>query len=396
MHPAMDIERSKSDKLAKKKIVLGVTGSIAAVETVKLARELIRHGATVIPVMSKSATEIIGVKSLHFATGVPPITEITGKVEHVMYCGAREERADLLLIAPATGNTISKIACGIDDTPITTFATTAIGTGIPVILVPAMHETMYAHPVLKENIEKLKKVGIHFIEPRIAENKAKFPEIEEIVANVIRLIGKRDYAGKKVLVIGGASYEPIDEMRVITNLSTGKMSVAIAKEAFFRGAELNFLAGRIEVPLPKYINITRFTTVENLLEKLDNLDYDYIFVPAALSDFYVETQNGKLPSDREHRIALKPLPKVIKVLRERSGAVIVGFKAEPVIGDEALISRAFAALQASNIDFVCANTLNNVGRENGIIFIVDKEGKALKLEGTKEKIAEKIFDTVKK
>ncbi|MEM3395728.1 MAG: bifunctional phosphopantothenoylcysteine decarboxylase/phosphopantothenate--cysteine ligase CoaBC [Thermoplasmata archaeon] len=396
MHPAKDIEGVKSDKLAGKKIVLGVTGSIAAVETVKLARELIRHGATVIPVMSKAATGIIGVESLHFATGIPPVTEITGNVEHVMYCGARPEKADLLLIAPATGNTISKIACGIDDTSVTTFATTAIGTGIPLLVVPAMHETMYSHPVLKENIGKLKKLGVNFVEPRISEHKAKFPEIEEIVANVIRLIGKRDYVGKKVLVIGGASYEPIDEMRVLTNLSTGKMSLAIAREAFLRGAEIDFLAGRIEVNLPPYIRITRFTTVEDLLAKLKKLDYDYIFVPAALSDFTVDTKEGKLPSNREHRIVLKPLPKVLNHLRKRSRALIVGFKAEPVAAEKQLINRAFAALKANDIDFICANTLSNVGTETGEVFLIDKNGSATRIAGTKEKIAEKIFDLVRK
>ncbi|MCX8173132.1 MAG: bifunctional phosphopantothenoylcysteine decarboxylase/phosphopantothenate--cysteine ligase CoaBC [Thermoplasmata archaeon] len=396
MHPSKDIEGIKSDKLSGKKIVLGVTGSIAAVETVKLARELIRHGATVIPVMTKAAMEIISAKSLHFATGFSPITEITGSVEHVMYCGARPERADLLLIAPATGNTISKIACGIDDTPVTTFATTAIGTGIPVLVVPAMHETMYAHPVIQDNIAKLEKLGIHILRPKIAEHKAKFPEIEEIVAHVIRLLGKRDYAGKRVLVIGGASYEPLDDMRILTNLSSGKMSVALVREAFLRGAEVDFLAGRIEAPIPQYIPTTRFTTVEDLLGKLANLDYDYIFVPAALSDFCVDSREGKMPSDREHRITLKPLPKVIKRLREESKGVIVGFKAEPVMDEKTLVSRAFNALKTSRIDFICANTIKNAGSDAGQIIILDRKGKSTKFTGTKEKIAEKILDIVRK
>jgi len=393
LHPARDIEGIKSNRLAGKKIVLGVTGSIAAVETVKLARELIRHGAQVIPVMSRAATEIIGVKSLHFATGYLPITEITGDLEHVRYCGMRKERADLLLIAPATGNTISKIACGIDDTPVTTFATTAIGTGIPVLIVPAMHESMYSHPLLREHISKLKAIGIHFIEPRICEHKAKFPELDEIVANVFRLLGKRDYAGKRVLVIGGASYEPIDEMRIITNLSSGKMAIAIAKEAFYRGADVELLGGRMEVPLPSYIPTRRFTTVEDLITKLQNLNYDYIFVPAALSDFYAEKMEGKISSEQEYTIKLKPLPKVIKILRERSKGIIVGFKAEASADN--LLSKALATLHFTAIDYICANTLKNVGSDEGEIILVDKEGKSVKIEGNKEKIAEKIFDLVR-
>ncbi|MEM3445535.1 MAG: phosphopantothenoylcysteine decarboxylase, partial [Thermoplasmata archaeon] len=262
--------------------------------------------------------------------------------------------------------------------------------------VPAMHETMYTHPLIQENIAKLKKIGIHFIQPRIEEHKAKFPEIEEIVASVIRLLGKRDYVGKKVLVIGGASYEPIDEMRIITNLSSGRMSVAIAKEAFLRGADVVFLAGRIEVPLPGYITTMRFTTVENLVQKLERLDYDYIFVPAALSDFCVEKAKGKLASAKEHRITLRPLPKVIRTLRERCRGVIVGFKAEPDCEENKLITRAITFLKNTNLDFICANTLRNAGSEAGEVFLIDREGKATKFTGTKEKIAEKIFDMVKR
>ncbi|MGB9635675.1 MAG: bifunctional phosphopantothenoylcysteine decarboxylase/phosphopantothenate--cysteine ligase CoaBC [Thermoplasmata archaeon] len=397
MHPAKDILETKSKKLSGKKIILGVTGSIAAVETVKLVRELIRHGATVIPVMTKSAQEIIGEKALHFASGEKVITEISGEVEHVKYCGARETRADLLLIAPATANTISKIASGIDDTPVTTFATTAIGTGIPVMIVPAMHETMYRHTVLQENIKKLEKLGVLFINPKIAESKAKFPEIEEIVEWVIRILGKRDYLGKKILVIGGASYEPLDEMRVITNLSTGKMSMAIAKTAFERGGDVEMLAGRMEVQVPPYIPVTRFHTVEDLMEKLGKLriqDFQYIFVPAALSDFGVDMKKGKIPSDRTLEITLKPLPKVIIELRKQSDAIIVGFKAEATENEEILANKAYDALIKNKIDYVCANQLRNVGADSGEVLVLDRNGKHQKIKGTKEEIAERIFDLI--
>ena len=122
MHPADEIRGSKSKKLSKKRIILGVTGSIASVETIKLSRELIRHGADVIPVMSPSATKIIHPDAIWFATGNKPIIELTGATEHVSYCGLVKNPADLLLISPCTANTISKIAHGIDDTSITTFA----------------------------------------------------------------------------------------------------------------------------------------------------------------------------------------------------------------------------------------------------------------------------------
>ena len=149
VHPTRWILNSKGKTLSGKTIVLGVTGSIAAVETVKLARELIRYGANVYAVMSDAACRIIHKDALHYATGNPVIANLTGRVEHVEFFGSKGI-ADLFLIAPATANTVSKIAAGIDDTPVTTFATTAIGEGKKVMLVPAMHESMYRHPqVLK-------------------------------------------------------------------------------------------------------------------------------------------------------------------------------------------------------------------------------------------------------
>ena len=134
MHPADDIRGIKSSKLSNKKIILGITGSIAAVETIKLARELIRHGASVFPVMTKSATKILHPDSLEYATSEIPVLELTGQTEHVMHCGITKNHADLFIIYPCTANTISKIAHGIDDTPVTTYATTSIGSNIPMII----------------------------------------------------------------------------------------------------------------------------------------------------------------------------------------------------------------------------------------------------------------------
>ena len=235
MHPAAEIRGIKSNKLSKKKIALCVTGSIAAVETIKLGRELIRHGSQVYPVMSASATKIIQPDALWFATGNEPIIKLTGATEHVSFCGRVKDPVDLLLISPCTANTISKIAHGIDDTVVTTFATTALGSGIPILIVPAMHLSMYDHKIIRDNIEICKKVGIKFIEPIIEKNKAKFATIEEIVANVIKIIGKKDFKDKKILIIGGPTAEPVDDLRLLTNKSSGKTAVTLAKNAFFRG-----------------------------------------------------------------------------------------------------------------------------------------------------------------
>jgi len=148
-----EISGTVSNTLSGKCIVVGVTGSIAAVRIVDLIRDLIRRGAEVHAVMSPCARQILHPNALEYASANPAIQKITGRVEHVEFCGVGG-KADLLLIAPATANTIGKIACGIDDTPVTTFATTAIGSGKPVMVVPAMHEAMYRHPVVLKTLRR--------------------------------------------------------------------------------------------------------------------------------------------------------------------------------------------------------------------------------------------------
>lgn len=170
-----------------KKIVVAVTGSVAAVRTPELVRELIRQGYDVECVMSEDAKKIIHQNVLEWASQRPVITEITGAVEHVRLVGIGGE-AGLLLIMPSTSNTISKIAAGIDDTPITTFAATALGCGKKIIIVPAMHQSMYINPFVAENIEKLKCVGVTFVGPRIEENKAKVADENEILDAVKKIL----------------------------------------------------------------------------------------------------------------------------------------------------------------------------------------------------------------
>ncbi len=163
MHPSKDIIGTYSNRLKGKTICVCITGSVAAVNTPSLCRELMRHGAEVLPVMPEAATKLIHPDLLHWSPGNEVVLELTGAIEHIAIAGERPKeygKADLILIAPSTANTISKIACGIDDTPVTTIATTAFGSGTPIIIVPAMHESMYRHPILEENIKKLQNYGV--------------------------------------------------------------------------------------------------------------------------------------------------------------------------------------------------------------------------------------------
>lgn len=166
------------------KVVVAVTGSVAAVRVPELVRELGRNDVDVECVISPNARGIIHPDVLEWASGKPVVTELTGAVEHIRLCGVGGD-ANLLLVCPCTANTISKIAAGIDDTTVTTMASTALGSGLPVIIVPAMHISMYYNPLLVENIGKLKEIGVEFIEPIVEEDKAKLPSEEDIVDAVL-------------------------------------------------------------------------------------------------------------------------------------------------------------------------------------------------------------------
>ena len=392
MHPADHLRGGKSSKLTGRKIVLGVTGSIAAVETVKLCRELIRNGAEVHVVISKDAQSIIHPWALEFASGRPVTTEIDGRVQHVALCGDVPDKADLLLIAPGTANTISKIACGIDDTPVTTFATTALGSGIPVIVVPAMHGTMMRHKIVQENIAKLKRTGIRIVSPKMEESKAKIASIDSIVSAVIAEIGKRDLVGRKVLVIAGATEEPIDDIRVVTNRSSGETGVEIARAAYERGADVQLLMGRCETELPEHISVTRFTSFGSLAKILKDRRYDIVFFPAAVSDFSPTKVPGKMSSDQKSvTLVLKKNPKLIDKIRAK---VVVGFKAQARVDEDELIRQAEELIVRSKCALVVANDVADVAKGKTQVVVVKKDGSTEKLAGTKHEVADKLMDVV--
>ncbi|MEF8879048.1 MAG: bifunctional phosphopantothenoylcysteine decarboxylase/phosphopantothenate--cysteine ligase CoaBC [Candidatus Thermoplasmatota archaeon] len=398
MHPSDDLKGVKSNRLSNKKIILSVTGSIAAVECIKFARELIRHGADVIPVMTSAAQKILHPDSLWFATGNKPIVELTGDTEHVSLCGQVEKPADLLLISPCTANTISKIAHGIDDTPVTTFATTALGSKIPIILVPAMHISMYNNDVVVKNIEKCKKNGVDFVEPDLTEGKAKFPDKEKILAEVFRSLNKKDLEDKKVLIVGGSTVEPIDEIRVLTNRSSGKTAVSLSKSSYFRGAEVELWYGQSSVQPPAYVETKRFTTLDslfNLLKESKNVeDFDIIIVCAALTDYKPEKHSGKLPSgEKQLSIKFNKTAKFIKKLREKAeDSKIIGFKVEENI--ENLEKKSLTLLKENNLDFVVGNTVEGFGGEENQILFFDKNGNSFERKGSKEVLADFILDKI--
>jgi len=397
MHPADEIKGVKSSILKNKRIILAVTGSIAAVETVKLARELIRHGAEIIPVMTDSATKIVHPDALWFATGKKPIINLTGETEHVKYAGKTKKPADLILICPCTANTISKIAHAIDDTAVTTFATTAIGSKIPVIIVPAMHLSMYDHKIVQENIKKLKKNNIKILAPRIDKNKAKMPEIDEIIAYIIRQTNKQSLKNKKILIIGGPSVEEIDDIRILTNKSSGKTAITIAKNAFFKGAVTTLWYGRGKEKIPTWIDSREFFSIKNLLDlvKTDNIkNFDIIINCAALSDYIPEKQKGKISSgEKNKKLVLKNATKVIPIIKKKAPkACFIAFKAESE--KQNLKKASINLIKKYDLNLVIANLTAGFESDKNEIWIYNKKGLIANKKDKKEKLADFILNTI--
>ncbi|MFX1329901.1 MAG: bifunctional phosphopantothenoylcysteine decarboxylase/phosphopantothenate--cysteine ligase CoaBC [Promethearchaeota archaeon] len=408
-HPSKDIVESKGTILSGRTICMCLTGSVAVISSPIIARELMRLGAEVICVMSKAATELINPALMEWATGNKVITKLTGAVEHVYLAGERPRsvgKADLILICPATANTISKIAHGVDDTPVTTVASTAFGSSIPIVIVPAMHESMYKHPILEENEMKLRECGVEILGPRISEGKAKIARIDDIIDRVIDLlITKKDLEGKKILITAGPTREAIDSVRFVSNKSSGRMGIEIAKEVSARGAEVLLIAGECMVKLPDYINTKHVVSTDDFIktvkEEISYNNYDFFVSAAAVSDYKpVDCIEGKISSDNveELHVNMKLTPKIIDVARKKDyNLFIIAFKAETNVSKSELIERAYNRLVKSEIDLIVAN---DIGREDigfnskyNEVFIIDKKKHITHVErNTKRFIASKIID----
>ncbi|MWG33336.1 bifunctional phosphopantothenoylcysteine decarboxylase/phosphopantothenate--cysteine ligase CoaBC [Halomarina oriensis] len=344
-------------------VALGVTGSIAAVKTVELAHELRRQGASVKAVVTNSARSILHPWSLQYATDNDVVTEITGRVEHVEFCG-REGWADVLLVAPATANTVGKVAAAIDDTPVTTCVTTAMGAGVPVVVAPAMHEPMYDHPGVLEAIERVKGWGVTFVDPRIEEGKAKIATEEAIVLAAARAVGERPLDGRHVVVTSGATSERIDPVRTLTNRASGRTGRAVASACYVRGADVTLVHDGPDVPYASVVHVE--SAAEMTAAVLDAIETgaDAVVSAAAISDYTVDASDSKLRSGRDLTLDLEPTPKLINSVREAHPSLpIVGFKLETGGDDDDLTRIARETLARAGLSFVVANDASVLGSD---------------------------------
>jgi phosphopantothenoylcysteine decarboxylase / phosphopantothenate---cysteine ligase len=404
VHPSKDILGTQGAELQGKKIVLCITGSIAAYRAIDLARLLMRHGADVYAVMTEStASVLLNPELMRWATGNEVVTKLTGNLEHIML--ADYGMSDFVIVYPCTANTLGKVAAGIDDTPVTSILSVALGSKIPIIVAPAMHEAMYQNAFVKQNVSKLREYMI-FVEPKMEAGKAKVADPENILnATISVLYNKTILSGKRVLVTAGSTVEYIDPIRVMTNLSSGKMGIAIAQEAKRMGAAVTVVYGHgiMDPPSGKIVRVsTGEEMCEAVLSELSSNRYDIAIMTAAVSDFAplkksdkkIDTQLGKV------EVSLVPTRKIIDEVKNKSkDTFLVAFKADYGVSDSDLIQKALRKLKESDADIVVANDIGRKGSEPGSdkneVFIVNKKKEVIHLPSkSKVQVAQRLLEIV--
>lgn len=350
--------------LAGRKIVLGVTGGIAAYKAVELTSRLRKAGAEVHVIMTRAAQDFVTELTFREISGQAVVTSMwdkvpTHNVEHI----ALANLADLLLVAPATANFLAKAAVGLADDMLTT---TLLATKAPVFLAPAMNTNMYENPVTQKNLRALAARGFHIIEPASGHlacgvtGKGRLPEPVDIARQVEAFFAKaRDLLGRKVLVTAGGTREPLDPVRYLGNRSTGRMGYAIAQEAAARGADVVLVSAPSALPVPPGVRCVHVETAremrEAVLREFD--DADAVIKAAAVADYRpkIVAENKIKKSEGEFTLVLERNPDILLELgQKKRQQVLVGFAAETTKLEE----YARGKLAKKNLDFIVANDVS--------------------------------------
>ena len=390
--------------LKGKTIVLGITGCIAAYKSCEIVSRLKKEGANVKVIMTQHAMEFVQPLSFETLSGNRVITDLFDRdfefdVKHVSLA----KEADLFVIAPATANVIGKLANGLADDMLTT---TYLACKAPKIVCPAMNTNMYENEQLEENLQKLKKKGVHIIEPiegRLAcgdVGKGKMAEPVDILEEIVDLLmPKTDFERKKVLVTAGSTEENVDGVRFISNHSSGKMGIALASAAADRGADVSLIYGRIKVSIPdNIVSETKVKTTEDMYDAVmeQYKDADIIIMAAAPADYRMKRTFANKVKSKELVLELEKTPDISKALGEVKGdKKLVIFSAET----ENLIENATGKLKKKNADLVVANDVTKEGAgfgvDTNIATIMAKDGRRWDYElMLKRDLADKILDIV--
>ncbi|MBI4131701.1 MAG: bifunctional phosphopantothenoylcysteine decarboxylase/phosphopantothenate--cysteine ligase CoaBC [Nitrosarchaeum sp.] len=397
-HPSLDIVGSYGVELSEKKIVLCVAGSVAAYKAIELARLLMRHGADVTCVTSDAVTKLVQPDYFKWATGNEVITKLTGELEHIKL--ADYNQSDLIIVYPATANTLGKLANGIDDTPISTVLTVGFGSKIPILMCLAMHAAMYDNAAVKKNVEFLKN-KIEFLTPQMIEGKAKATEPEDVLEYVLRKFGFSSILkNKKVLMTAGPTIEYIDPIRIITNQSSGKTGVLLASELISAGAKVTLVYGPgIEKPPngAKIIKISTSKEMFDVVKKEMSKEFDIVIMAAAISDYTPENPSkNKIKSIKNKlKISLKKAPKIIDQIKKyQKNVFLVGFKAETNLSKNELITLAKKKMNESDADMIVANDIGSIryrkNPESNEVLVIDSHKVISSGWIKKEKIAKFI------
>ncbi|MFB5604115.1 MAG: bifunctional phosphopantothenoylcysteine decarboxylase/phosphopantothenate--cysteine ligase CoaBC [Candidatus Nitrosomaritimum aestuariumsis] len=398
-HPSLDIVSSSGVELSGKKIVLCVAGSVAAYKAIELARMLMRHGADVTCVATSAVTKLIQPEYFKWATGNEVITKLTGELEHIRL--ADYNQSDMVIVYPATANTLGKLANGIDDTPVSTVLTVAFGSKIPILMCLAMHASMYENSAVRKNIDFLKN-KINFAKPQMIEGKAKASEPEDVLDYVLKKFGSSAVLkNKKILMTAGPTIEYIDPVRVITNQSSGKTGVLLASEFISAGAKVTLVYGPgVEKP-PRGAKVINVSTSREMFDavKLEmKKKFDIVIMAAAAADYTPENPSRKKikSTQKKIKISLKKAPKIIdQVKKIQKNVLLIGFKAEANISKTDLVKAAQRKLKESNADMIIANDIGSKYQKNinkNEVLVIDP-GK-VRSSGWKNK--EKIANFIRK
>ena len=391
-HPSLDIVESYGTELSGKKIVLCIAGSVAAYKSIELARLLMRHGADVTCVVSEAATKLIKPDYFKWATGNEVVSKLTGNLEHIRL--ADYKQSDLIIVYPATANTLGKLANGIDDTPVSTVLTVGFGSKIPILMALAMHQSMHENAAVLRNIKFLKQ-KIDFVSPLMIEGKAKAAEPEDILEYVLKKFGiSPKLQNKRILMTAGPTIEYIDPIRIITNHSTGKTGVLLASGLISGGAKVTLIYGPGQEKPPKGAKVIPVKTVMEMftaVKKEMKKKFDVVILAAAASD-YVPTKfnKSKIKSTSKQMIVkLQRAPKIIDQIKKiQKDVFLVGFKAETNLTKINLIKIARKKLQETKADMIIANDIGTKYQKNpehNDVQIVFKDGKVIS-SGWKKKI----------
>lgn len=387
-------------------VVIGVTGGIAVYKALDVISALRKKDIEVHVIMTKSASQFVNPLTFQSISQNIVVTDMFAEpkaweIQHISLA----QKADLMLIAPATANIIGKVANGISDDML---STTVMATKAKVVFAPAMNTNMYENKIVQSNIKKLKDFGYEFIEPASGRlacgdiGKGKLADVNTIVDRVLTELSdkKRDLEGKKVLVSAGPTIAPIDPVRYITNRSTGKMGYAIAEEAKERGAEVILVSGPTNLNPPQNVRIINIKTNEEMKKEiLDKFDWaDIVIKSAAVADYKVkEYSTEKIKKgEGDLNLCFTRDNDILKSLGEmKTHQVLVGFAAE----SNNVLENAKKKLEKKNLDFIVANDITSsdtgFGSEDNKVVILAKDNSMLSLDKmSKKEVASNIFDMI--